>query len=1660
MILSRDDTKVVLVAWFLLMISAMSQTIRPSCQNKCGSVNIPYPFGTTENCCLNRNFYVACNTSHNPPKPFLWNVTKNIEILEVSLNGHLRIKSPVAYVCYDEKGVLVDSGNSFMTLQAFHFSYSQNKFIGIGCDTLSTINATIGKNYSAGGCFSLCSSVESSANGSWFGIGFCQTSIPKNILAYQARVLRSNLMHSDMNIPCAYSLLVEEDSFKFSTDDFIKLQKTKTATTVLDWAVGNQTCQEAKKNLTSYACQANSVCIDSDNGPGYLCRCLEGYVGNAYLHGGCQDIDECANPSLNDCSDICLNLPGSYNCSCPKSKSYEGDGRKGGSGCVSNLPHVVNQIVIGTGIGLMLLLIGSGWLFHVFRKRKMVRLTARYFKRNGGLMLQQQIANMEGSSERAKIFTATELKKASENFHESRIIGRGGYGTVYRGILPNDKVVAIKKSKLVDHSQIEQFINEVVVLSQINHRNVVKLLGCCLETEMPLLVYEFVNNGTLFDHIHNKNTTLPWVTRLRIAAETAGVLAYLHSAASIPVIHRDFKSTNILLDDKYTAKVSDFGTSRLVPRDKCQLTTLVQGTLGYLDPEYFQTSQLTEKSDVYSFGVVLAELLTGRRALSFDMPEEERNLALYFLSAVKDDCLFQIVEDCVSEGNSEQVKEVANIAQWCLRLRGEERPTMKEVAMELDSLRMMTTTTTWINAASNSTEYVIGERSGRTETTDYANCHYTTCAGHEDDTICNDVMSPLWDGRISWPVASDCYAERGKLVSQTFQDINLTTFQVSSNRNKFTVIGCDTLGVVVGIDSKGRNYTTGCVSLCNRLQDIETNGSCSGTGCYETSIPRGLSGFSYGSGSVVDFNLCGHAFLTDLVNFDKTTFPVGMDWVVKNQTCQEAMKKIGYKSTQLKEKQLQMGVQYSKLLLQLLLVAFFIAATKTEPPLSKPNCQQKCGNVIIPFPFGMTEACSLNTSFLITCHQNLSPPTPFLQNFYQISVLDISLEYGQLNISLPVARNCLINNLTGESVIEMNLGPFHLSSNQNKLIVFGADAAGLVYNLENASGILYPTIACMSVYAPAASAPDKSCSGTLCCETPIQQRLSEFFYESSTNIFRRNNTKRLESYPCGYTFLVKDGAYKFHITDIFNLSTNNKFPVVADWAVGTHTCQDAMKNASSYLCKSNYSECRDAEVGPGYHCKCYSGYRGNPYLSNGCQDVDECNEKTHNCTEGSICSNSPGIYSCSCLKGYEGDGKNNGTGCRPKVSSSRIIIIALTVSVSILTLLGGTFYMYWTSKKRNLIRLKEQYFQQNGGLLLQQVVRYSGSTEMTKIFTVEELSQATNNFDESMVLGQGGQGTVYKGILSNNRIVAIKMSRISNPNQVEHFINEMILLSQINHRNVVKLLGCCLETEVPLLVYEFVPNGTVYEHLHNQGQSLKLTWKTRLQIATETARALAYLHSATNAPIIHRDVKTANILLDHNLTAKVSDFGASRIIPLDQTQLTTLVLGTLGYLDPEYFHSSQLTEKSDVYSFGVVLVELLTGKKALSFERPEAHRNLAVHFHSSMQEGRLLNIVDSHIIDEANVEQLMDVANIANHCLRLKGEERPTMKDVAMELEGISVVEKHQWEKINLSSEETENFLKAIPSSSFSIVDGVNRRSINSGSNILNRISFSLSGGR
>ncbi|KAG4147731.1 hypothetical protein ERO13_D05G241150v2, partial [Gossypium hirsutum] len=598
---------------------------KPECQSNCGDINIAYPFGTGNGCNISSNFFIRCDTTSNPPKAFL-NST-DIEVLHISLDGYLRIQQMVGFDCYNSLGRRI-------RLAKFLISHIKNKFTAIGCDTYAYVRGSLGHTYSTG-CLTFCYNTTDGINGSCFGIGCCQTVIPKGVRGYNVS-LSTSYNHSyvlDFN-PCSYGFVVEDGAYNFSVSHLADNSfSNKTFPIILDWTIENQTCKEAKMHPLNYACKENSACVDAENGPGYLCKCVDGFQGNPYLLYGCQDINEC--DKLKPCSGTCHNTPGSYYCSCPE--GFE-----------------------GIGVSLLSSLLFSSWGYLGLKQRKLTKLKQQNFQQNGGILLREQLSK-----------------------REDRIVGRGGQGTVYKGILSDGRSVAIKKSIIGDQSQVQQFINEVIVLSQINHRNGVKLLGCCLETQVPLLVYEYVRNGTLFHHLHNAAhaSVISWEARLKIATEAAEALSYLHSAASPPIIHRDVKLTNILLDENYIAKVSDFGASRLVPSNKAQITTLVQGTLGYLDPEYFHTSQLTEKSDVYSFGVVLIELLTGLEAISFERPEHERNLCLYFVSVMKEERLLDIIDKRVLNDKSiEQLKEAANLARRCVRLKGEERPTMKEVA--------------------------------------------------------------------------------------------------------------------------------------------------------------------------------------------------------------------------------------------------------------------------------------------------------------------------------------------------------------------------------------------------------------------------------------------------------------------------------------------------------------------------------------------------------------------------------------------------------------------------------------------------------------------------------------------------------------------------------------------------------------------------------------------------------------------------------------------------------------------------------------------------------------------------------------------------------------------------------------------------------------------
>lgn len=302
----------------------------------------------------------------------------------------------------------------------------------------------------------------------------------------------------------------------------------------------------------------------------------------------------------------------------------------------------------------------------------------------------------------------------------------------------------------------------------------------------------------------------------------------------------------------------------------------------------------------------------------------------------------------------------------------------------------------------------------------------------------------------------------------------------------------------------------------------------------------------------------------------------------------------------------------------------------------------------------------------------------------------------------------------------------------------------------------------------------------------------------------------------------------------------------------------------------------------------------------------------------------------------------------------------------------GITGIYSSVKQQKSVKLKSMFFQKNGGLLLEQHINASNG-ERTMIFTSKELEMAICYDKRSHIFGPGD-------------------------GEVECFINEIITLTQINHQNMVKFLGCCFETESPILVYELASNGTLFDYIHCRNGKRSLPWHILLKIASESAAGLAYLHCES---VIHGNVKSSNILLTDGFIAKVAGFGSSRLsFPTNESMISTLLLRTLGYLDPEYLHKGQLTDKSDVYSFGMVLLEILTGEKPISFDRPESQRIISSHFVLSMelQSGLFHQIV----VREGHKEQVRAVAELAKRCLNLSSAERPAMEEVAGELKRLS----------------------------------------------------------
>lgn len=283
-------------------------------------------------------------------------------------------------------------------------------------------------------------------------------------------------------------------------------------------------------------------------------------------------------------------------------------------------------------------------------------------------------------------------------------------------------------------------------------------------------------------------------------------------------------------------------------------------------------------------------------------------------------------------------------------------------------------------------------------------------------------------------------------------------------------------------------------------------------------------------------------------------------------------------------------------------------------------------------------------------------------------------------------------------------------------------------------------------------------------------------------------------------------------------------------------------------------------------------------------------------------------------------------------------------------------------------------------------------------YDLESIRVATNNFSDANKLGQGGFGFVYKGTLSNGQEIAVKRLAKNSGQGDLQFKNEVVLMAKLQHRNLVRLLGFCLEGEERLLIYEFVSNRSLDLFIFDEIRREQLDWRKRYNIIEGISRGLLYLHKDSRHRIIHRDLKASNILVDAEMNAKISDFGIARLFTADQTQGdTSKVVGTYGYMSPEYLKHGNFSVKSDVFSFGVVLLEIVSGRKNSSFTNGETTEDLLSYAWRNWREGTALNIVDPLLLAVSQYE-IMRCIHVALSCVQENVSDRPTMATVIVSL--------------------------------------------------------------
>ncbi|KAJ9692166.1 hypothetical protein PVL29_011305 [Vitis rotundifolia] len=1295
----------------------------------------------------------------------------------------------------------------------------------------------------------------------------------------------------------------------------------------------------------------------------------------------------------------------------------------------------------------------------------------------------------------------SEVNRITGNF--KKLLDQGAAAKVYLGHLSDDTEVAVKMLTPSSVLVFKQFKTEAQRLTRVHHKNLVSLIGYCEEGSRMVLVYEHMAKGNLKEYLSGKNeVVLSWEQRLRIAIDAAQALQYLHDGCNPPIIHGDVKTENILLNEKFQAKVADFGWSRSMPSEGgSYASTAIVGTLGYVVPEYNRTSVPSKKTDVYSFGIVLLELISGRPAIIKTTEESPCDIADWVHQVTAKGDIKMIVDPRLQgEFEAKSARRAVETAISCVPLSSIDRPTMSHVVLELkECLKIAIAHEKMDNAEEDQGPVGIEAVHERTDKVEEDHDPFGGEAAYERTDDAEEDQGPLGveaahevtdsakEGH--GPVGIGAAHERhddGKedhgpvrieaadeIIDNAEVDQGPFGIEATQERTDNVEVNHGPVGIEaahertddaeedhgpVGIettqertdnveedhglvrieaahyrnDNVGEDHNpVGIEAAHERTDNVEENlgpvgieSAHEGTddaeedqgpdaieasqertdNVEENHGPVGIEAAHERNDNVAeDHGPDGIEVAHERTdNVEEDNGPLGIEsaMAVQERNLDFCWTNSYGKAKEMKEKKKNVVVSPVASITSVVVPSDIVVKPNEDDKTFEPKNQHLTYSEVERITENFQKELGKGASAIVY-HGHLSNGTEVaVKKLSPSSILGSKQFKTEAQLLTRVHHKNLVS-LVGYCDEGSNLVLIYEYMAKGNLKAYLSGKTEAVLSWEQRLRIAIDAAQALEYLHNGCNPPiihrDVKTENILLNEK-LQAKVADFGWSKSMPVeggsyvstaivgtpgylypeYHRNSVpnEKTDVYSYGIVLLELISS-RPAIIKITGDSTCN----ITNWVRLIIAKGDIRMIVDPRLQGKFETNSARRAIETAMSCVSFSS-TDRPTMSDIIVELRECLKiaMTHERTkEGNA---SVGIEAAMAVQeSFDGNQDFLMTGSNEKAEEKE-----------------KEKHEKKKKKKKNFIGPAvtsiTSVLGPSGALASLGKSKKKWPQATVKSYSYSEVARITNNFQQ--VIGCGPFGSVYLGYLSDGTEVAVKLLSSSIRGSRE-FQTEAQLLARIRHKNLVSLHGYHDEGSSIALIYEYMVKGSLTTYLSDENEAV-LSWKQRIGIALDVAQGLEYLHDGCKPPIIHRDVKSANILLNEKLQAKVAGMGLSRSLPIDDlTHASTMAVCSPGCLDPEYHHNSRLSKKTDVYSFGIVLLELVSGQPAVIRGTKETI-HLVDWVQPLIDRGEFGGIVDPRLNGDFDINSARKAVETAMACVRFSSVERPTMSDIAYEL--------------------------------------------------------------